>query len=277
MSNRLSFDRQVSIVSALTEGASIRGISRMFDVDKETVMNLGKRVGDACAVYLDERMRGLNCERLEADELWAFINKKQANCLPEDFKEGYGDAYTFVALDSETKLVPAFHVGKRDYQSTNLFLGDLSMRLNKRIQLSTDAFTSYAPAVESMWGTEIDYGQIVKQFASSEPAEQRKYSPAAVVKVDKSVLIGKPDEAKISTSFVEKQNHTVRMHCRRFSRLTNAFSKKLENFKAAVALHFAYYNLVKFHSTVRCTPAMAAGVERSPLTVKDLVFFSYQQ
>ena len=276
MSNHLSFDKQVSIVSALTEGSSIRGISRMLDVDKETVMNVGKRVGEACEVYLDERMRNLSCTRLEADELWAFINKKQANCLPADFKQGYGDAYTFVALDAETKLVPAFHVGKRDYKSTNLFLGDLSMRLTKRIQLTTDGLHHYAPAVETTWGVGIDYGQIVKSFASAESAEQRKYSPPAVIKVDKSVLVGNPDETKISTSFVEKQNHTVRMHCRRFARLTNGFSKKLENFKAAVALHFAYYNLVKFHTTIRCTPAMAAGVERSPLTVKDLVFFSYQ-
>ncbi|HTB63339.1 MAG TPA: IS1 family transposase [Opitutales bacterium] len=276
MSNRLSFDKQVTIIAALAEGASIRGVSRMLDVDKETIMQLGKRVGDACAVYLDERMRNLSCKRLEVDELWAFINKKQAECLPEDFMQGYGDAYTFVALDAETKLVPAFLVGRRDYQSTNLFIGDLSSRLRHRIQLSTDGFHSYAPAVEATWGVGIDYAQIVKSFASPESAEQRKYSPSDVAGVEKTIIVGSPDESKISTSFVEKQNHTVRMHCRRFARLTNGFSKKLENFKAAVALHFAYYNLVKFHSTIRCTPAMAAGVERSPLTVKDLVFFSYQ-
>ncbi len=277
MSNRLSFDKKTSIISALCEGTSIRGTSRMFDVDKETVMNLGKEVGEACAVYLDDRMRNLNCKRLEVDELWAFIQKKQAQCNIGDSLKGFGDAYTFVAIDAETKLVPAFLVGKRDYQSTNLFIGDLSMRLRNRIQLSTDGFNSYAPAVEATWGVGIDYGQIVKSFASAEFAEQRKYSPPDVISSAKSVIVGSPDENLISTSYIEKQNHTVRMHCRRFARLTNAFSKKLENFKAAVALHFAYYNLVKFHTTIRCTPAMAAGVESSPLTVKDLVFFSYQQ
>lgn len=275
--NKLSFDKQVSVISALAEGASIRGIERMTGVNRQTIMFLGAKVGNACADYMDTRMRNLNCARLEADELWSFIAKKEANVMPGDYGKGYGDAYTFVALDADTKLVPSFLVGRRDYVSTNLFIDDLSMRLNKRIQLTTDGLHHYHPAIANTFGVGIDYGQIVKSFASAEVAEQRKYSPPAVIKISKSALIGSPDESKISTSYVEKQNHTCRMHCRRMARLTNGFSKKLENFKAAVALHFAYYNFVRFHSTIRCTPAMAAGVERSPLTVKDLVFFSYQQ
>ncbi len=248
----------------------------MSDTHRDTIMDLGKRVGEACAKYLDQRMRNLKCRTMQVDELWAFVTKKQKNCLPADFKQGFGDAYTYVALDAETKLVPSFLVGKRDFTSTNRFLDDLSMRLVGRIQLSTDGLQFYQAAVERAWGVDIDYGQIVKTYQTPEKTEERRYSPPVVVRVDKSVLVGNPDEDEISTSLIEKQNHTCRMHCRRMARLTNAFSKKLENFRAAVALHFAYYNLVKFHTTIRCTPAMAAGVERSPLTVADLVFFSRQ-
>jgi len=277
MSNRLSFDRQTAIISALCEGSSIRGISRMMDTDKDTIMDLGRRVGSACTKYLDERMVNLGCHRLECDEFWTYIFRKEARCQPEHFAQGHGDAYVFTALDPDTKLIPAFRVGRRDYVNTNLFLGDLASRLKYRIQLSSDGLQHYAPAVETVWGVGIDYGQIVKTYESPEQAEQRKYSPPKVVRVSKSVIVGSPDEEQISTSLIEKSNHTARMHNRRLMRLTNGFSKKLENLKAAMGLWFAYYNLVKFHKTIRCTPAMAAGVERSPLTVEDLVFFSYQQ
>lgn len=277
MPNNLPFDKQVTVISMLAEGASIRGIERMTGINRNTIMNLGSRVGQACAAYMDERMRGLSCQRIEVDELWAFVGKKNKQLLPGDYQKGFGDAYTFVALDADTKLIPAFLVGKRDAITAQVFMQDLSERLTRRVQLSTDGFNAYENAVELAFGAEIDYGMIVKTYSGPVEEGPRKYSAPEVVSVTKLPRKGRPDEAKISTSYVEKQNHTVRMHCRRLSRLTNAYSKKLENFEAAVALHFAYYNLVKFHSTVRCTPAMAAGVERSPLTVKDLVFFSYQQ
>lgn len=269
MPNILPFDKQVNVISALAEGASIRGIERMTGVHRDTVMRLGGRVGRACAEFMDSRLRNLNCERIEVDELWGFIAKKQAQCLPEDLAEGLGDVYTFVALDADSKLVPSFLAGRRDEVTTTLFMEDLQGRLNKRIQLSSDGWRSYPKAVDAAFGSDVDYGQIVKVFASPEKTEERRYSPPPISKIERSTVIGEPD--KISTSYVEKQNHTIRMHCRRLSRLTNAFSKKLDNFKSAVALHFAYYNFVRFHKTVRMTPAMAAGVESSALTVADLV------
>jgi IS1 family transposase len=272
MPNILPFDKQVSVVSMLAEGASIRGIERMTGVHRDTVMRLGARVGDACADFMDGRMRELNCRRIEVDELWGFIAKKQAHCLPEELSAGLGDVYTFVALDADTKLVPSFMAGRRNEVTTHLFLQDLQTRLNNRVQLSSDGWGSYAKAVDAAFGGEVDYGQIVKVFASPDKTEERRYSPPPVSRIERSTISGEPDE--ISTSYVEKQNHTVRMHCRRLSRLTNAFSKKLDNFKSAVALHFAYYNFVRFHKTIRCTPAMAAGVERSALTVADLVALS---
>jgi IS1 family transposase len=269
MPNILPFDKQVNIVSMLAEGSSIRGVERITGVHRDTIMRLGIRVGNACADFMDSRLRNLNCRRLEIDELWGFIAKKQSQCLPVDFREGFGDAYTFVALDGDSKLVPAFRVGRRDEPNTTAFLQDLHGRLANRVQLSSDGWTAYAHNIETIFGCEVDYGQIVKVFDSPDKTEQRRYSPPHVTRIERSTIVGEPDE--ISTSYVEKQNHTIRMHCRRLSRLTNAFSKKLDNFKSAVALHFAYYNFVKFHRTIRCTPAMAAGVEKSPLEVGNLV------
>ncbi|MGA2690952.1 MAG: hypothetical protein ABSF76_01185 [Opitutaceae bacterium] len=272
MPNILQFEKQVSVVSMLAEGMSIRGVERITGIHRDTIMRLGIRVGDACSKFMDGRLRELNCRRIEVDELWGFIAKKQAQCLPEDYAEGLGDVYTFVALDADTKLVPSFLAGRRDEVTTHLFLEDLQTRLNGRVELSSDGWRSYTNAVHAAFGTNVDYGQIVKVYASPEKTEERKYSPPQVTKIERSTIVGEPDQ--ISTSYVEKQNHTVRMHCRRLSRLTNAFSKKLDNFKSAVALHFAYYNFVRFHKTIRCTPAMAAGVESSPLSVADLVALS---
>ncbi len=273
MANVLPFDKQVTVIASLAEGASIRGIERMTGVNRNTIMSLGLRVGNACAKMMDAKMRGLNCQRLEVDELWAFIQKKQAQCVPGDFKRGFGDVYTFVALDSDTKLIPAYLVGKRDAIHAIRFFEDLAPRLTCKVQLSTDAFSGYANAIDNAFGSEIHFGQCVKIYSSPLLVEQKqsKYSPGKVIDVERTVMVGEPEESKISTSYIEKQNHTVRMHCRRLSRLTNAFSKKLDSFKAAVSLHFAYYNFVRRHSTVRMTPAMAAGVERSALTVADLV------
>jgi IS1 family transposase len=269
MSNKLPFDKQVTVISALAEGASIRGIERMTGVNRNTIMTLGFRVGNACANYMDTRLVNLNCKRIEVDELWGFIGKKNANCVAGDYAKGLGDVYTFVALDADSKLVPCYRAGKRDEMNTVAFLQDLHDRLTNRVQLSSDGWRAYAGGVENVFGCEVDYGQIVKVFSSPDKPEDRRYSPPHVSKIERSPIIGEPD--KISTSYVEKNNHTIRMHCRRLSRLTNAFSKKFDRFQAAVGLHFAYYNFVKFHKTVRMTPAMAAGVEQSPLEVANLV------
>jgi len=270
MANVLKTEKQVMVIGALAEGNSIRSIERMTGVHRDTIMRLGVRVGNACREMMDSVLKNLSCKVLQFDEIWGFIGKKQKNVNPKDDSRKVGDVWTFVAIDAETKLVPAFRCGKRDLETASAFVKDVSSRLMNRVQVSTDALTAYVEAVEQGFGGEVDYGQIVKTYSTGDiPAG--KYSPAKLACVDKTIMIGEPDAAKISTSFVERQNLTMRMHMRRLTRLTNAFSKKIENFRAAAALHFAYYNFVKNHKTLRCTPAMAAGVEKDFWTVADLV------
>jgi IS1 family transposase len=239
-------------------------------VHRDTVMRLGVRVGEACAKIQDEKMRGLSCNQIEVDEIWGFIGAKRKIA---DRVGAYGDVWTFIALDADTKLIPSFVVGKRDAYHTKMFISDLAGRLAKRVQVSSDSLAAYADAMERGFGTEVDYGQISKTFAFTNLNKDAasRYSPAEVVKVEKTIVSGMPDVNRISTSHIEKQNHTLRMHCRRLTRLTNAFSKKFENFEAAVALNFAYYNFVKTHGAIRMTPAQAAGVENSAWTVTELV------
>lgn len=271
MPNILPFEKQTAVIHALAEGNSIRSIERMTGIHRDTVMRLGVKVGQACQTLLDEKMRDLELGSIEVDEIWGFIGKKQKSVRQHDNHLEVGDVWTYIALDVETKLIPSYVVGKRNAYHTNAFMYDLSARIKNRVQISSDGLASYAAAVERGFGSGVDYGQIVKTYASEERYAQGKYSAPEVIAVEKTVIMGSPREALISTSHVEKQNHTLRMHCRRLSRLTNAFSKKLENFKAAIGLHFAYYNFVKTHGTIRCTPAMAAGVMPSALTVRDLV------
>lgn len=270
MANNLTTEKKVTAVGMLAEGNSIRAIERMTGVHRDTIMRLGVRVGEACAKIHDEKMRALNCKHVEVDEIWGFVGSKKKNAVRTG---NYGDVWTFIALDVDTKLIPAFIVGKRDAYHAKAFIADLAERVASRVQLSSDSLCSYADAVERGFGTEVDYGQISKTYsvtALNKEAASR-YSPAEVVKVEKTIVNGMPDVDRISTSHVEKQNHTLRMHCRRLTRLTNAFSKKVENFEAAVALNFAYYNFCKTHGAIRMTPAQAAGVESSAWTVAELV------
>lgn len=269
MSNTLKPEKQAVVISALSEGTSIRSIERMTGIHRDTIMRLGVRVGQGCQRIMDAKMHDLCCKLLQLDEIWGFIGKKQRNVCDKD-RLGMGDVWTFVAIDADTKLVPTYRVGKRDGETANAFVKDVSGRLKNRVQISSDALRAYVEAVEQGFGGEVDYGQIVKAYSASEPQPGR-YSPPQLVSVDKMVIVGNPDRKAISTSYIERQNLTMRMHMRRLTRLTNAFSKKLENFKAAVALHFGYYNFVKIHKTLRCTPAMAAGIERSFWTVPDLI------
>jgi IS1 family transposase len=273
MANNLTFEKKVLAVSLLTEGASIRGVERITGVHRDTIMRLGVRMGDACASILDKSMRSLPCENIEVDEAWGFIGKKAKHATAKDRVCGIGDVWVYIALDTDTKLIPSFVVGKRDMYHTRCFVEDLASRLKNRIQLTSDSMNAYGDAVERAFGCGVDYGQLSKTYSVTNLNKDAasRYSPAEVVKTEKLVLIGNPDRTRISTSHVEKQNHTLRMHCRRLSRLTNAFSKKLENFQAAIALHMAYYNLVKSHGAVRCTPAQAAGIEASAWTVAELV------
>ncbi|MGA3171968.1 MAG: hypothetical protein ABSE62_13255 [Chthoniobacteraceae bacterium] len=270
MPNILPFEKQVACIGALAEGSSIRSIERLTGVHGDTIGRLAVRVGKACATIMDEKMRGLNCSQIQMDEIWGFIGKKQANLRPGDAAKGMGDIWTWVAVDAETRMVPCYRVGKRDSYNAKCFVEDLATRVQGRVQISTDALAAYDDAVERGFGAGADYGQIVKTYSATELAA-RRYSPPEIVHVTRNVISGKPDYKSISTSYVERQNLTMRMHMRRLTRLTNAFSKKLENFEAAVALHFAYYNFVRIHKSLRMTPAMAGGVTDTIWSIRDLV------
>jgi len=271
MANILPVEKQVTAVSALAEGMSIRSVEAMTGIHRDTVMRLGVKVGKACRQLMHEQMRGLDCRHIQVDEIWGFIGCKQRNVNPDFNPESYGDVWTFVALDPETKLVPTFHVGNRDWEDTNTFVHDLSSRMKNRIQLSSDGMNQYLDTVEDAFGTDVDYGQIVKIYGGVDTENQRRYSPPPVTAISKKVVCGEPDLETVSTSHVERQNLSVRMRNRRLTRLTNAFSKKLENFRASMGLTYCYYNYCKMHRTIRCTPAMAAGVSNRIWSVRDLV------
>ncbi|OFV97018.1 MAG: hypothetical protein A3F68_03095 [Acidobacteria bacterium RIFCSPLOWO2_12_FULL_54_10] len=271
MANVLTNDKQIAAISALAEGSSIRSIERMTGVHRDTIMRLGVCIGQGCANLLDHKMQDLPCRYLQFDELWGFIGKKQKNVWMDDDPQ-YGDVWTFCAIDAESKLVPSFKVGKRDRSTAHAFVADVASRVRNRVQISTDALAVYADAIELAFGTGVDYGHVVKVYAHEEKEDAgRRYSAPDFVTAEKKAVAGMPDMALVSTSYVERLNGTTRLHMRRLTRLTYAFSKKLANFEAAVALHFAYYNFVKRHSTLRCTPAMAAGIERDFWSVGDLI------
>jgi IS1 family transposase len=271
MANVLSIEKQTAVISALAEGSGIRQIERMTGINRNTIMNLGVRVGKGCAALLDSKMRGLTCHHLQFDELWGFIGKKEKRVRPED-NPTLGDVWTFCAIDSDTKLVPSFRVGKRDAETANAFVADVAARVTNHVQISTDALSAYVEAIESGFGANADFAQVIKKYLRDDaPMAERRYSQPEFVICDKRAVSGRPNLRMASTSHIERLNGTTRLHMRRLTRLTYAFSKKRENFEAAVALHFAYYNLVKRHISIRCTPAMAAGIERSFWTVRELV------
>jgi IS1 family transposase len=268
--NILKTEKQEMVIGGLVEGSSIRSIERMTGVHRDTIMRLLVKVGDTCEKIMDTSMRNLTCKDIEVDEVWSFVGKKQRHVTIKDDPRAVGDFYTFVALDSETKLIPAYKVGKRDLPTAKAFISDLASRLSNRVQLSSDKLGAYVEAIESAFGAEVDYAQIVKSY-EAEPIGPGRYSPPKVISVLKEYIMGTPDWNKICTSFVERQNLTVRMQMRRFTRLTNAFSKKLENLKAAAALHFAHYNFVRIHRTIRMTPAMKAKVTNTLWSIRDLI------
>ncbi len=269
MANVLNADKQIAVIGALTEGSSIRSIERITGVHRDTIMRLGVKVGQGCAKMMDSSMRNLSCNRLEMDEIWGFVGKKDRNVREGD--QAVGSVWTFCAIDAETKLVPAFKCGDRDAATAKAFVQDVANRMAYRVQISTDGLHAYVAAMENAFGEFVDYGQIVKTYGHEEANDHRRYSAPKFVSCEKKVIVGSPDERLISTSYIERLNATTRLHMRRLTRLTLAFSKKRENFEAAVALHFAYYNFVKRHSTLRCTPAMAAGVTGSFWSVGDLL------
>jgi len=270
MANVLATEKKIQVISALAEGNSIRSVERMTGIYRDKIMRLGVKVGEDCANFMNKTMVDLPCRTLEVDEIWGFVGKKKKNVTLNDNRELVGDAWTYVALDRDTKLVPCFKVGKLKAKTTYEFMNDLSTRLKNRPQISTDGMQAYVEAIEKAFGSEVDYGQVYKTFASDK-LPSGGYSPAALVSIEKVPMLGNPNHEKICTSFVERQNLTMRMHIRRLTRLTNAFSKKMDNFKAAVALHFGYYNFVKVHKSLRTTPAMACGVSKEIWNVGDLL------
>jgi IS1 family transposase len=269
MANVLNIDKKIAVIGALAEGSSIRSIERITGIHRDTIMRLGVKVGQGCTAMMDTTMRNLPCQRLEMDEIWGFVGKKARSVQRGDSKE-VGDVWTWCAIDSDTKLVPTFMVADRSQAAANAFVADVASRMAYRVQVSTDGFYAYAEAMQKSFGQNVDYGKIIKVYGTHEFGE-RRYSTSGVLSSEKIVHTGSPNVDLISTSYVERLNATTRLHMRRLTRLTLAFSKKRANFEAAVGLHFGYYNFVKRHNTLKCTPAQAAGVANSQWSVGDLV------
>lgn len=262
MMNTLSKERKIQILSGLVEGLSIRSLERMTNTHRDTIMRLMVRIGKGCQRLLEDNLKNFHSNYIEADEIWTFVRKKEKKLNETEKKsQQFGDQYVFVALDAETKLVPVFTVGKRDSGTATEFMQELKRKLkdNGRIQLTTDSLKAYLWAVELAFGKDVDFAQLIKLFSSVNPGLGR-YSPPRISKVVSTTVQGNPDERRVSTSYVERNNLTIRMQIRRFTRLTNAFSKKLDNLKASLALHFAHYNFMRIHRSLRMTPAMQAEI-----------------
>jgi IS1 family transposase len=270
--NRLNREKQIQIINAIVEGNSLRSTSRMAEVAFNSVLKLLPQIGKACADFQDAALQNLKCKRIQCDEIWNFCYAKQAN-VPEEFKDkfGYGDVWTWVAIDADTKLVPCWLVGKRDAGYAFEFINNLAGRLANRVQLTTDGHKPYLMAVEDTFGIDIDYAMLVKLYSAPQEGREVRYSPANCIGARKETIMGDPDAKYISTSFVERNNLTIRMMNRRFTRLTNAFSKKVENLKHSVALHFMHYNFCRIHKTLRVTPAMEAGITNHVWEIGEIV------
>lgn len=270
--NRLSREKQAQILSVLVEGNSLRATARICDVAFNTVLKFVPEIGRACAEYQNKVFRNLTCKRIQCDEIWSFCYAKEKN-VPADKKGqfGYGDIWTWVAIDADSKLVPSWLVGRRDMETASIFMEDLAARVAHKVQLTTDGLKIYLDAVEGAFGADIDYAMLVKIYGESAEAKmQKRYSPAKFTGSRKEVVVGNPERKHISTSYVERQNLTMRMGMRRFTRLTNGFSKKVENHAYQIALHYMYYNFYRIHKSLRVTPAMEAGVSDHVWSLEEI-------
>jgi IS1 family transposase len=269
--NRLSTDKRAQVIAALVEGTSINATCRMTGAAKHTVLKLLKDMGCAAAAYHNDHVRNLRVRRVQADEIWAFVYGKDKNLSLEQVQLGAGSVWTWTAIDADTKLIISYTLGDRGANTAQAFMQDVASRVSNRIQLTTDGHRVYAEAVEDAFGSEIDYAMLVKIYGASNDNPESRYSPATCIGCRTGVLAGNPDPDYISTSFVERQNLSMRMGMRRFTRLTNAFSKKLENHGHAVALYFMHYNYCRVHKTLRVTPAMEAGLTDHVWPMEELL------
>lgn len=268
--NCLDSKTRSRIVNCLIEGCSVRSTCRMIGVSKSTVLKLLNDIGCACAAYHNRYVRNLKVRRMQADEIWCFVGAKAKNVKAEKKQEGWGDIWTWVGIDADSKLVISYLVGGRDGGWAHDFMEDCANRISNRIQITTDGHKAYLEAVENAFGADIDYAQLQKLYGSPSEDEQRRYSPARCIGCDMKVVSGDPDPAHVSTSYVERQNLTMRMGMRRFTRLTNGFSKKVDNHRHMVALHYMYYNFCRVHQTLRVTPAMEAKLTDHVWSLEEL-------
>jgi len=270
--NKLDTKERAQILQMLCEGMAIRAISRITGRSKNTITKLLVDAGRICSAYQNDVFHNLNCQRIEVDEIWSFVYAKKKNVAnAKSAPEGAGDVWTWTAIDADSKLVMSWLVGGRDGEYALSFMDDLKSRLANRVQLTSDGHKSYLEAVEEAFGADVDYAQLVKMYGKGPETAKGRYSPAECTGIRKMKIEGEPDIHKVSTSYIERQNLTMRMHIRRFTRLTNAFSKKVANHEASIALHFMYYNFVKMHKTLKCSPAMAAGVTNKLWEMTDVV------
>lgn len=271
--NKLPIAKRVQILSMLCEGMSMRAVSRLCDVSFNTIAKMLADAGKVCMTFHDDKVRGLTCKRVQVDEIWSFTYAKQKNvAAAKAAPEGAGETWTWTAIDADTKLIAAWFVGSRDAQSANAFLEDLASRLKHRIQLTSDGHGCYKEAVYTAFDTEVDYAQLIKIYGGGRPeGYEGRYSPDDCTGIKKTRMWGNPDEAHISTSYIERSNLTMRMHNRRFTRLTNAFSKRFESHVHMVAIYTMFYNYLRIHKTLRVTPAMAAGISDRVWDMADIV------
>jgi IS1 family transposase len=271
--NKLPFEKRCQIINMIVEGTSLRATSRITDTSINTVTKLLVDAGKACEMFQHETVKGVRTKRVQCDEIWSFVYSKQKN-VPEGMEGSAGDVWTWVGMDADSKLVISWYVGSRDADSANDFMQDLALRLANRVQLTTDGHRPYLEAVEGAFGASIDFAQLIKLYGTEHAYDQKsekKYSPAECIGSKKIRVTGNPNIADVSTSYIERQNLTLRMSSRRFTRLTNAFSKKVENHCYAISLHYVYYNFCRIHKTLRVTPAMEAGLTKRLWDIADIV------